>query len=168
MAAGSTSVGSTARRLMGPSGPGRLLKPFISLDLNKPRRSGKSARDATTALRETVEGIWKVVEQSSSADTCALLARRELVQRGTCALSTVIRQGVASGAFRPGCESWAIRRLPFAIVAGACAHWVLGLATGPSLRASTAVAATLEILRPRQRGSRVPRKHEPAVNILEG
>jgi hypothetical protein len=170
MAAGSTSVGSTARRLMGPSDPGRLLKPFIFLDLNKPRRSGKSARDATAALRETVEGIWKVVEQASSERALdgSLLARRELVQRGTCALSTVIRQGVASGAFRPGCESWAIRRLPFAIVAGACAHWVLGLATGPSLRSSTAVAATLEILRPRQRGSRVPRKHEPAVNILEG
>jgi len=64
----------------------------------------------------------------------SLLARRDLVQRGTCALSTVIRHGVASGAFRPGCASWAIRRLPFAIVAGACAHWVLGLATGPSLR----------------------------------
>jgi hypothetical protein len=152
---------------MGPSDPGRL-KSFISLDLNKPRRSGKSARDATTALRETVEGIWKVVEQASSADTRGLLVRRELVQRGTCALSTVIRQGVASGAFRPGCASWAIRRLPFAIVAGACAHWVLGLATRPSLRASAAVSATLEILRPRQRGSRVPRKHEPAVNILEG
>jgi hypothetical protein len=161
---------------MGPSDPGRLLKPFISLDLNRPsspnewqpRRSGKSARDATTALRETVEAIWKVVEQSSSADTRGLLARRELVQRGTCALSEVIRQGVASRAFRPACASWAIRRLPFAIVAGASLHWVLGLATGPSLRASTAVAAALEILRPRQRGSRVPRKHEPAVNILEG
>jgi hypothetical protein len=113
---------------MKPSTAAGSLKPFVFLDLKRiSSRSGKSARDATAALRETVEGIWKA-----------------------------------------GCESWAIRRLPFAIVAGACADWVLGLATGPSLRASTAVAATLEILRPRQRGSRVPRKHEPAVNILEG
>ena len=156
---------------MKPSTAAGSLKPFVFLDLKRiSSRSGKSARDATAALRKTVEGIWKVVEQASSERALdgSLLARRQLVQRGTCALSTVIRQGVASGAFRPGCESWAIRRLPIAIVAGACAHWVLGLATGPSLRASTAVAATLEILRPRQRGSRVARKHESAVNILEG
>ena len=41
----------------------------------------------------------------------------------------------SAGAFRPDCPSWAIERLPFAIVAGACAHWVLGLSRGPSLRA---------------------------------
>jgi len=59
-------------------------KPFVSLDLKKTSsRAGKSDRDATTALRETVEAIWKVVEQASSEQALAgsLLARRELVQR---------------------------------------------------------------------------------------
>src|SRR5258705_150785 len=136
-------------------------KPFVSLDLKKTSsRAGKSDRDATTALRETVEAIWKVVEQASSEQALdgSLLARRELVQRGTCALSAVICHGVASGAFRPHCPSWAIRRLPFAIVAGACLHWVVGLAPGPSLRARTAVAAALDILRPQQGAGRVRRK----------
>ena len=147
---------------MKPSTAVGSVKPFVSLDLKKPSsRSGKSDRDVTTALRETVEAIWKVVEQASSepALDASLLARRELVQRGTCALSAVICQGVASGAFRPRCPSWAIRRLPFAIVAGACLQWVFGLAPGPSLRASTAAAAALEILRPRQRVGRVRRKY---------
>ncbi len=159
MAAGSTSVGSTARRLMSPPNPGPLLKPFAFLDLKKTSsRAGKSDRRATPALRETVVAIWKAVAQASSDATCGLVARRELVQRSTCALSAVIRQGIASGTFRPGCASWAVRRLPFAIVAGACLQWVLGLATGPSLRASTAVAAALEVLRPQQRAGRVRRK----------
>ena len=147
---------------MKPSTAVGSVKPFVSLDLKKiSSRSGKSDRDATTALRETVEAIWKVVEQASSEQALdgSLLARRELVQRGTCALSAVICQGVASGAFRPRCSSWAIRRLPFAIVAGACLQWVLGLAAGPSLRASTAAAAALEVLRPRPRAGRVGRKH---------
>jgi len=147
---------------MKPSTAVGSVKPFVSLDLKRTSsRSGKSDRDATTALRETVEAIWKVVEQASSAEALdgSLLVRRELVQRGTCALSAVICQGVASGAFRPRCPSWAIRRLPFAIVAGACLHWVLGLAPGPSLRARTAVAAALEVLRPRQGAGRVRRKY---------
>jgi len=153
---------------MKPSTAVGSVKPFVSLDLKRTSsRSGKSDRDATTALRETVEAIWKLVERASSDDTGGLLARRELVQRGTCALSAVIHQGVATGAFRPGCASWAIRRLPFAIVAGACLQWVLGLATGPSLRASTAVAAALEILRPRPRASHDRRKYAGAVNNLE-
>ena len=155
---------------MKPSTAVGSVKPFVSLDLKKiSSRSGKSDRDATTALRETVEAIWKVVEQASSEQALdgSLLARRELVQRGTCALSAVIHQGVATGAFRPGCASWAIRRLPFAIVAGACLQWVLGLAAGPSLRASTAAAAALEILRPRPRASHGRRKYAGAVNNLE-
>jgi len=129
---------------------GSLPKRFGFLHLNRTSsRSRKSDWDATTALRETVEAIWKLVEQAPSDDTGGLLARRELLQRGTCELSAVIRQGVALGAFRPECPSWAIRRLPFAIVSGACLHWVLGLATGPCLGAGTAVAAALEVLRPR-------------------
>jgi len=155
---------------MKPSTAVGSVKPFVSLDLKRTwSRSGKSDRDATTALRETVEAIWKLVEQASSEQALdgSLLARRELVQRGTCALSAVIHQGVATGAFRPGCASWAIRRLPFAIVAGACLQWVLGLAAGPSLRASTAAAAALEILRPRPRASHGRRKYAGAVNNLE-
>jgi hypothetical protein len=95
-------------------------------------RVGESDRDPITALRETVEAIWKLVERVASEpaldaarhDARALLARRELMQRATCVLSAVIQRGVESGAFRPACASWAIRRLPFAIVAGACVHWV--------------------------------------------
>jgi len=131
-------------------------------------RVGASDRDPITALRETVEAIWKVVKQAASEpalrtsrhDARALLARRELVQRGTCVLSAVIRAGVESGAFRPGCASWAIRRLPFAIVAGACVHWVFGLAAAPSLRASMAVEAALDALRPRRHRSGAGRNAE--------
>jgi len=115
-----------------------------------------SAIDPSTLLAETVNAIWKMIEQAaidgaldpSRGDGGALLARRELVQRGTCMLSAVIRRGVESGTFWPRCRAWAIDRLPFAIVAGACAHWVLGLSTGPSLRARAAVQAALEVLRP--------------------
>lgn len=119
----------------------------------------KSDRDAATALRHAVEAFWKVVERAPPYDRCGLLARRELVQRGTCALAAVIRQGVASGAFRPECPEWAIRRLPFAIASGACLHWVLGLATGPCLRPRTAVAAALEVLRPGRRESFILPRH---------
>jgi len=126
------------------------------LELRSLERSRKSDRDPVATLRETVEAIWTIVAGATSDISLhgsrhgggALLARRELVQRGTCALSAVIRRGVASGAFRPRSPSWAIRRLPFAIVAGACVHWMIGLATGPSLRASTAVEGALEVLRP--------------------
>jgi len=38
-----------------------------------------------------------------------------------------------------------------AIVAGACVHWVFGLAAGPSLRASTALEGAVQVLRPRRR-----------------
>jgi len=107
-------------------------------------------------LAETVDAIWKMVEQAAADDALdpsgrgpgALLARRDLVQRGTRKLSAVIRRGVESGAFSPRCPAWAVHRLPFAIVAGGCAHWVFGLSKGPSLRAHTAVKAALEALRP--------------------
>ena len=115
-----------------------------------------SAIDSSTLLAETVDAIWKVIERAATdgaldtprGDGGALLARRELLQRATCMLSAVIRRGVESGAFWPRCRAWAIHRLPFAIVAGGCAHWVLGLSTGPSLRARAAVRAALEVLRP--------------------
>jgi len=122
-----------------------------------------SDRDPIAALRETVEAIWKVVERATSEpaldasrdDVRVLIARRELMQRGTCKLSAVIRRGVESGAFRPGCASWAMRQLPFAIVAGACVHWAFGLATAPSLRASVAIEAALDVLRPRSHRPRL-------------
>jgi len=137
-----------------------LLPPRVNTQLRSLERSSKVDRDPTTALRETVEAIWRIVEQAgperaldgSRYGARALLARRELVQRGTWTLSGVIRRGIGSGAFQPRCASWAIRRLPFAIVAGACVHWVVGLATAPSLRASTAVRGALEVLRPRSSG----------------
>ena len=115
-----------------------------------------SAIDPSTLLAETVHAVWTMIERAatdgaldpSRRDGGALLARRELVQRGTGMVSAVIRRGVESGAFWPRCRAWAIHRLPFAIVAGGCAHWVLGLSTGPSLRVRTAVQAALEVLRP--------------------
>ena len=142
---------------------GSLLPRHVDTQLRSLERVGESDRDPITALRETVEAIWNVVEQAASEpaldtsrhDARALLARRELVQRGTCVLSAVIQRGVESGVFRPGCASWAMRRLPFAIVAGACVYWVIGLATAPSLRATVAVEATLDVSRPRWRSPAV-------------
>jgi hypothetical protein len=132
-----------------------LLPPRVDLQLRSLERSWRPDRDPITALRKTVEAIWTTVRQAVSEPVPepsrhtvrALLARRELVQRGTWILSAVIRRGVDSGAFRPPCVSWAIERLSFAIVCGACVHWVFGLPKRPSLRAGTAVAAALEILR---------------------
>ena len=151
-------LGAPRRDGATPAESRSLLPRRVDKQLQSLERSSKSDRDPATALRETVEAIWQIVEQAASAraldgsrhGASALLARRELVQRGTCTLSAVIRRGVASGAFRPRRASWAIRRLPFAIVAGACVHWVFGLATAPSLRASAAVKGALEVLRPRQ------------------
>src|SRR2546427_11632931 len=114
-------------------------------------RSSSSHADPIAALRETVESIWRAVAQA--APETALLARRELVRRETCKLSAVIRRGVAAGAFPPECPSWAIERLPFAIVAGACAHLGLGLSQGPSLRAGTAGGGAPGSLQP---GTRRP------------
>ena len=138
-----------------------LLPPRVDLQLRSLERSWRPDRDPITARCETVEAIWTIVEgtvsdrslDASHEGGSALLARRELVRRGTCALSAVIRRGIASGTFRPRCTAWAIRRLPFAIVAGGCVHWVFGLTPGPSLRAATAVAAVLEALRPKPRNT---------------
>ena len=135
-----------------------LLPPAVDRRLQSLERVDESDGDPTAVLRDTVEAIWDIVEQATSEPSLdslhhgltALLARRELVQRATYTLSTVIRRGVASGAFRPQCVPWAIERLPFATVTGACVHWTLGLATGPSLRASAAIEMVLEVLRPQE------------------
>ena len=134
---------------------GSLLPTRIETTLRALEVAAKTEGDPATALRNTVEAIWTTVTQAVSEPALepsrrtvrALLARRELVQRGTCILSAVIRRGVKSGAFRPRCVPWASERLPFAIVRGACVHWMFGLSKRPSLRAGTAVAAALEILR---------------------
>jgi hypothetical protein len=133
-----------------------LLRERLEWELRARERSHRSEADPTTALRETVEAIWKIVEQAAREsaldgprhDIDAVLARRELVRCGTRALSAVVRRGVESGAFRPACAPWAIRRLPFALVAGACAHWVFGLAPRPALRPRATVQAALAVLRP--------------------
>jgi histone H3/H4 len=134
---------------------GSLLPARIDRALRAVADAAKTEGDPATALRNTVEAIWTTVTQAVSEPALepsrhtvrALLARRELVQRGTRILSAVIRRGVESGAFRPRCVPWASERLPFAIVRGACVHWMFGLSKRPSLRAGTAVAAALEILR---------------------
>ena len=151
--------------------PRSLLPRRVDRQLRSLERARESDRHPITALRETVDAIWKVVEQAASEpaldvsrhEGSALLARRELVQRGAYVLSAVIGRGMASGAFRPrpGCESWALRRLPFAIVAGACLHWVFGLATAPSLRARIAVKAALDVLRPTALERATPRLSKP-------
>ena len=152
---------------------GSLLPRRVDRRLRSLEGVRESDCDPIAALRETVEAIWKVVEwaasepalDSSRHEARALLARRELVQRGTCNLAAVIRAGVNSGAFQPGCASWAIRRMPFAIVAGACVPWVFGLATAPSLRASVAVEAALEVLRPQRCRNRALAR---AASVLAG
>ncbi len=134
---------------------GSLLPARIDGALRAVEDAGQADHDSVTALRNTIEAIWRIVTQLASDRSLdrsrhsagELLARRELVQRATWILSAVIRRGVESGAFRPPCVSWAIERLSFAIVRGACVHWVFGLPKRPSLRAGTAVAAALEILR---------------------
>jgi len=138
---------------------GSLLPARIDRALRAVEDAGKPDDDPVTALRNTIEAIWKTVTQAVSEPALepsrrtvrALLARRELVQRGTCILSAVIRRGVESGAFRPACVPWAVEGLPFAIVRGACLHWMFGLSKRPSVRAGTAVAAALEVLRAEQR-----------------
>jgi hypothetical protein len=132
------------------------LRERLEREFRARERAHRPAADPTTALRETVEAIWKIVEHAaresaldgSRHDIDAVLARRELVRCGTRELSAVIRRGVESGAFRPACAPWAIRRLPFALVAGACAQWVFGLSQRPALRARATVQAALEVLRP--------------------
>jgi len=115
-----------------------------------------SAIDPSTLLAETVDAIWTMIEQAatdgaldpSRGDGGALLARRELVQRGTGMLSRSF-----AGASSPAHSGLGAARGRYIVcrspswraVAG---HCVLGFSTGPSLRARTAVQAALEVLRP--------------------
>ena len=103
--------------------------------------------DPTTALREALEAAWAIAERAAREGRLDPLRRRELVRRGTSALSTIIRSGVASGAFRPPCPQWATRGLPRAIVAGIYARWAFGLPEERSLGAGPAAEAVLEALR---------------------
>ena len=119
-------------------------------------RYSESHDDPTTALREAVEALWTMGAQAAAEGTLDALRRRELVRRGTNALSTIIHRGVASGAFRPTCALWATRRLPHAIVAGLCARWAFGLSEERSLQAGSAAEAALEVLRPATRQPRSP------------
>ncbi len=94
-------LGAPKRDGATPAESRSLLPRRVDKQLQSLERSSKSDRDPATALRETVEAIWQIVEQAASASArdgsrhgvSALLARRELVQRGTCTLSAVIRRG---------------------------------------------------------------------------
>ena|ERR1041385_6512133 len=140
-----------------------LLPPRVDLELRSLERSREPDRDQISALRETIEAIWTIVEAVAYEGSLDVLARRELVQHRTSALSVVVRRGVASGALRPRCPSWTVWCLPFAIVTGACVHWMLGLATGPSFRASTAVEGALGVPRSGGLTGRAP-VHNPRVD----
>lgn len=142
-----------ARRAAGRGSP---LPQHVEIELRAIERCVTSIEDPVTALEETIAAIWRIVERVASDgaldparhEARALLARRGLVHWGTAILSAVICRGVAAGTFRPRCASWAIERLPFAIVWGACMHWVFGLSRGPSLRARAVAEAALGILSP--------------------
>jgi len=92
---------------------GSLLLRHVDTQLRSLERVGESDRDPITALRETVEAIWKVVERVASEpapdaawhDARALLARRELMQRATCVLSAVIQRGRRNDAVTAGKRS---------------------------------------------------------------
>src|SRR2546427_11643975 len=117
-----------------------LLPARVDTQLRSLERCREPNRDPATALRETVEAIWRIVEQASSETALdgshhgvtALFARRELVHRGTRVLSAVISRGLASGAVWPPCTSGAIRRLGFTNVAGECGHRAFGLGAVPA------------------------------------
>ena len=91
-----------------------LLPPRVDLQLRSLERSWRPDRDPITALRETVEAIWTIVEgtvsdrslDASHEGGSALLARRELVRRGTCALSAVIRRGAGVGRSLTESDPW--------------------------------------------------------------
>src|SRR5256712_4365451 len=110
-------------------------------------RSSESHDDSATAVREAVEALWTIAAQAASTTAGGVSVRVELVQRGKRILSVIIRRGLASGAFRPGCRAWAEHGLAHALMAGACARWALGLPGERSLRAGPAAQAALEVLR---------------------
>src|SRR3989454_12630656 len=77
--------------------PRSLLPRRVDRQLRSLERARESDRDPITGLHETVDAIWKVVEQAASEpaldvsrhEGSALLARRELVQRGAYVLSAL-------------------------------------------------------------------------------
>lgn len=111
-------------------------------------RCCREGDDPSRALHAAVAAIGAIAERAA-ADGAFAVMRHALVRRGTSILATIIRRGVASGAFQPHCPQWAVQGLPRAIVAGVCARWVFGLAEQRSLRAGAAADGALEILRPR-------------------
>jgi hypothetical protein len=111
-------------------------------------RCSQGDDDPSRALHAAVAALGVIAERAGVEGAFASV-RERLMRRGTSTLSTIIRRGVASGAFQPDSIDWAIEGLPRAIVAGVCARWVFGLVEKRSLRAGTAAEAALEILRPR-------------------
>ncbi len=111
-------------------------------------RRAQSDGDPTRALHDAVQAIGDIAQRAAGQGALDTLGRRQLVPQGGRILSDIIRRGVASGAFRPGCTRWAVESLPHALVAGVCARWAFGLPAGRSLRAGAAADAALEVLRP--------------------
>ena len=102
--------------------------------------------DVATELRDGVEALWAIAARAS-ADPDGASLRVELMHRGKRTLRSIIRRGVAAGAFRPRCSRWAESGLVHALVAGARARWVFGLPEERSLGARAAADAALEVLR---------------------
>lgn len=114
----------------------------------------QSDGDPTRALRDTVEAIESIAQRAAAEGALNPLRRRQLVPQGGRILSAIIRRGVASGAFRPGCTRWAVESLAQALVAGVCARWVFDLPADRSLGAGAAVDAALAVLCPSVPASR--------------
>jgi hypothetical protein len=118
-------------------------------------RSAAASADPATALRDTVDALWAIAAQAAregafdeaAADAGGASLRVELMHYATRVLVSIIRRGVAAGAFRPLCSHWAERGLVHALVAAACARWVFDLPEARSLRAGPAADAALEVLR---------------------
>jgi hypothetical protein len=105
-----------------------------------------TSADPATELRDAVEAL-RAIAARAAADSDGASLRVELVHRGKRTLRSIIRRGVASGAFRPVCAGWAERGLVHALLAGARARWVFGPPEGRSLGAGAAADAALEVLR---------------------
>jgi hypothetical protein len=112
-------------------------------------RATLSDGDPTRALHDAVEAIGKSAERAAGEGGLDALRRRQQVSQSARVLSTIIRRGVESGAFRPPCARWAVERLPYAIVAGMYARSVFDLRQERSLRAGAAADAALALLCPR-------------------
>jgi hypothetical protein len=110
-------------------------------------RSSREYDDPGRALHDAVGAIATIAERAAAQGAFAGL-HRLLVLRGTTILSAIIRRGVVSGVFQPYAPDYVVEALPRAIAAGLCARWGFGLPEKGALRAGTAAAAALEILRP--------------------